>query len=68
MSIFKLVSDSDTRFKNICLELLVVGFSIIGILDSSTERRVIGRGFCGSFAKFVTLMAVLCKLLYVLLF
>jgi hypothetical protein len=43
MSIFKLVSDSDTRFKNICLELLVVGFSIIGILDSSTERRVIGR-------------------------
>ena len=25
---FKLVSDSDTRFKNICLELLVIGFSI----------------------------------------
>ncbi len=27
---FKLVSDSDTRFKNICLELLVIGFSIAG--------------------------------------
>jgi hypothetical protein len=27
---FKLVSDSDTRFKNICLELLVIGFMIIG--------------------------------------
>ncbi len=37
------MSDSDTRFKNICLELLVIGFSIAGGSDSSTERRVIGR-------------------------
>ncbi len=37
------MSDSDTCFKNICLELLVIGFSIAGGSGQFPERRVIGR-------------------------